>query len=409
MRSTFSYVVATVLLLHLSTAFGHRVLLGGLDYYSIVGSQGKNICVSGDGLDVAIIYGDPTPDPDNYTEVKIAYSTDAGSTWVTYGPFSGELRRINPSVDGLPDFDTNPGHLWFAWQEAPSGYNVSEIKVMSLNETPYTLPNSQAIYAWYPCIAINRDNPLHLIVTAWSYLNGGNLQGYCWISEDGGYTWTDTIPMGIGGAPHTRFGEGDYIFATYYEQVDTLGSTFGLPFYVESTDGGYTWTSPEPLPVPFIDPDSSVFSLRFDCEVVCNDLLGNAPLAVHFDLGIDSMWLFWGSGNPGSRTWDVFNVKELGACSLWQNGSFYHYYPSRYPSIAQGYGGDIFGVYYKGFHMKVTSGDTIHNGAHIGGIHSYGAEWEIAPPISMPNTGEIAWDDWGVTEVAHTLASPPYE
>ena len=80
-----------------------------------------------------------------------------------------------------------------------------------------------------------------------------------------------------------------------------------------------------------------------------------------------------------------------------------------YPSVAQGYGGYYIGVYYKSFHLTLASGDTVRNGAHIGGIHGWGDEWEIAPPTSEPNTGEIAWDDWGVTEVAHRMTEPPYD
>ena len=112
------------------------------DVNAILGPQGKNICISGDGMHVAVIYGGPTVDPLNCMEVMIAYSTDAGSTWTHYGPFSDVLYRIYASVDGHSDFDDHPEYLWFAWQETPYGSTTSEIKVMNLTSSAVTLPSS---------------------------------------------------------------------------------------------------------------------------------------------------------------------------------------------------------------------------------------------------------------------------
>lgn len=410
MKRMLAVVIVLILCCVNVAAAGQRTFISPLgDVNSVLGSQGKNIVVSENGEAIAVIYGDPTPDPQNPVEMKYAYSLDYGATWTRYGPLSGEVERLCCAVDGTPYFDTNPGELFYVWSEHTNGSAYGDLKVYIEEGVPaapsYGGVFSLGIQGVNPCIAVNPDNVQHVLITA----QCSNELAYAMISTDYGYTWSDTINMGITGAPHVRFGDSNYVFATYHEQVDTLGSIHGLPFYVESMDGGFTWTPPEPLPVSFIDPDSSVFlSSQFDCDVINNYYMSNIPAAVHFDVGTDSLWLFCGGGSPGARTWDVFNVRELGTCTLGYGDTLLYCYPSMYPSIAQGYG-FYFGVYYKGYYLMLASGDTIRNGAHIGGIHGWSDAWQIAPPISEPNTGEIAWDDWGVTEVAHRMTEPPYD
>jgi hypothetical protein len=345
-------------------------------------------------------------------EVKIAYSTDAGSTWVLYGPFSGELNYIYPSIDGSPDFDTHPENLWFAWQETPSGSGVSGIKVMNYAGSGMTLPSSSDIAAWLPCIAVNPENPQNIAVTAWSYGAGG--KAYCWVSDDGGFTWSDTIPMCSidpnGYAGHLRFGSNDYLLYTYADLYDWYGTEIVYPYYIESTDGGYTWSAEMPLPeVPLLDPINCVFLWdEFDCDVINDELW-----IVHNDLNQmnpDSagMWLFYGTGNPGAWTWEIHNIKELGTDSFWIGNTFYKFYPAQYPSVASDTSGWLTAVYYKAFFIQGTLTDTIANGAHVCGIHyvpgtSY---WELSPPLSELNNGDIQWSDWTATEVAHRHAFP---
>lgn len=410
MKGMLAVVIVLILCCIHVAAAGQRTFISPLgDVNSVLGAQGKNIVVSENGEAIAIIYGDPTSDPQNPVEIKFAYSLDYGATWTQYGPFSGEVEHVYCAVDGSLHFDTNLGELFYVWSEHTDGSGYGDL-VLCIEEgvpaasSPGVIP--LGIQGVSPCIAVNPDNPQHVLIT----VQCSNDIAYAMISTDYGYTWSDTINMGITGAPHVRFGDSNYVFGTYHEQVDTLGSMLGFPFYVESMDGGYTWTSPEPLPVPFIDPDSSVFlSSQFDCEVIDNNYLSNTPVAAHFDIGTDSLWLFCGAGSPGSRIWDVLNVRELGTCSLALGDTFWYCYPSMYPSIALGYYRNVFGLYYKGFYLTLASGDTIRNGAHICGVHGWTDAWQITPPISEPNTGEIVWDDWGVTEVAHLMTEPPFD
>jgi hypothetical protein len=95
-----------------------RVLIDSIgDIRAIMGGQGKNICVSGGGEAIAVIYGRPSGDPNNSMIATVAYSLDGGETWINYGPFSPPVRRMYNSVDGVSDFNSAAGRLYFCWQE----------------------------------------------------------------------------------------------------------------------------------------------------------------------------------------------------------------------------------------------------------------------------------------------------
>jgi hypothetical protein len=351
--------------------------------------------------------------------VKIAYSLDDGATWTPYGPFSGELRRIYPAVSGMSTFDTGYGELYFTWQESQLGYTTGNQKVMieegrpdaTSFSVPIELPHSSDIYPWLPSIAVNPDDYLHVVATGWSYLNDGNQNLYCWVSEDGGYTWSDTINMtgaaiasdGVSGPVY--FGTGDYVFYTYQDLYDIGGGIEVIyPYFIESSDGGYTWSTPEALPVPYVTPTALFWWHEIDGMVINDE-----PWTVQTDLDADSMWVFHATGSPGSWTWEVYNAMALGSCSIWVGGTtLYYCEPSQYPSISYD---DVSGMVLVSYKANIYVGDTLtwstHNGAHVGGILSLnnGAFWRISYPLSTPNNGEIPWGDWSATEVAHRLAN----
>lgn len=400
-------------------AFSRTLIVGTGDITAISG-PGKIFTVCRHGDNLALIYGDPTPDPDNYQEIKIAYSTDSGDTWTSYGPFSGDTRRGYLALDGSPDFCTNPGELYFTWQESPYGYEVGDQVVMieegvpsaSSPSTPLSLPYAPDVFPWFTDIAVSPDDPYTIIATGWSYLASGNQWAYCWISQDGGYTWTDTIPMcyiGPGGWPgHIRFGHNDYVFYTYHDTYDWHGAQIVYPYYIESTDGGYTWCAETPLPeVPVLDPAHSQF-WSLDCEVINNE-----PWAVHHDMNQvtpDSadMWVFHGTGSPGNWTWDLIGMHDYDTSAAFPT-SIFAYETAQYPSIAYDpvSGTILIGckAYYFEAHPVAGAIDTILDGAHVGGIFTWdnGMTWYVTRPLSEPNTGEIEWDDWGATAIAHRL------
>ncbi len=395
-----------------------RVLVDAAgDIRAVMWSGGKSIAVSANGDAIAVLYGAASANPDNPMAIKIAYSLDDGATWTTYGPFSGELRRIYPGIAGMSTFDTGYGELYQTWQESQLGYATGDQKVMieegnpaaSSPSVPQSLPNADVIFPWLQSIAVNPDDYLHVVATTWSYLNDGNNHLYCWVSEDGGYTWSDSINMtgaaiatdGVSGP--VSFGTGDYVFYTYQDFYDIGGGVnVAYPYFIESTDGGYTWSAPEALPVPYATATTQFWWHEID-GIVIND----EPWTVQTDLDADSMWVFHATGSPGSWTWEVYNARALGACSVWVHSDTLKLsQPSQYPSISYD---DVSGMVLVSFKANMYVGNNTtwatHNGAHMSGIYSTnnGATWKIAAPLSTAQTGEIPWGDWSASETAHML------
>jgi hypothetical protein len=392
------------------------------DIRAIMGPQGKSICASNDAEALAVIYGAPTTDPNNTMEIHVAYSFDCGATWLLYGPFSPPMRRIYPGVDGTPDFHSMPGRLFFVWQESPDGYASGCIKCMveenipstSSFSSPITLPNSDAIYPWMPSIAVDPDDPAHVIVTAWSYLNDGNLAIYCWHSTDGGYAWSDTMRMvdfvnQDGCSGHIRFGTGGYVLFTY-QDARALGAFDVIyPHYVESTDGGYTWCTPTALPdVPLINVENAQFWWHeLDCEVIDNELwiVQNDINQVFPDSG--GFWLFRGTGTPGNWSWDITDINDYEIDIVIEDWSYY-FSPVQYPSVSfDPENGLVVVTFMAHWEIIQLPYDTTCAGWHIGGIYSsdYGCTWTVAAPLSENNAGEIY--NWSATEVAHLITDPP--
>ena len=141
------------------------------DIRAIMGSQGKSIFVSGGGEAIAVMYGAPSGDPDNSMLPTVAYSLDGGATWTSYGPFGAAARRMYNGLDGVLDFNSVAGHLWFCFQENTLGYNDGKISVMIEENVPSApsfsvptiLPNSEppAMFPWEPDIVHDPDNPHH--------------------------------------------------------------------------------------------------------------------------------------------------------------------------------------------------------------------------------------------------------
>jgi hypothetical protein len=367
------------------------------DIRAILGPQGKNIAVCQHGDAIYVIYGAPTNDPtNNPMAVKIAYSSDQGATWTTYGPYSGNLSRIYAGVDGCPDFCTTPEHLWFYWQE-PSDLIVKFDTVYQF------LPNSQ--YMLMPSCCFAPDNPLHLVISA---LNNGN-HLYNWVSDDGGNAWSDTIRMGViinptyGGncAPLIRQGSGGYVCGIYNNSVGGITND-GWPHFIESTDGGHTWLPPVQLPVPQFDSTNGMFWWHeIEAEVV-----NNTPWVLANDFS-GGFWIFKGNGTPGNHTWQIYDAKVLGACSLYVDDTLFQMTPSQYGSICHDPVSGMILVTYKAFGTIIQDGSNVlQNGPCVGGIYTMdgGATWKIARPLSDWQVG-MTWADWSGTETAHRLVN----
>lgn len=393
------------------------------DTRTILGVAGKNIVTVPDGAAIAVMYGPPS-DPYDPTQahegVYAAYSTDQGGSWATFGPFSAvsPLRRIYPGVDGCEAFDSQSGNLHFAWQEAQAAYPFSNIYTMIEENVPSSPSFSSPILMtpdispWMPCPAVNPDDNNHIMVTAWSYIPNGNSNNYGWISTDGGYTWSDTILVAayvdeaFMNAGHLRWGSDGYGFFAYHDGL----AGFEHPYFVETTDYGYTWSSPFALPAV-----TTIYHWwhEFDCEVVQNE--GNDfPVTVHNDIdagGAGLMSLIFPDpdtpGGPGTWDWTAMSVDGVFTGAHVYQGTTWTAQVIQYPSVSfydiGSYG--LILVSYKANYVITPPSAEWPDGNYLGGIVSIdgGRTWRPTRPMSGPLLAAVG----GATEVAHQLVVIP--
>jgi hypothetical protein len=406
-------------------SFADRVLIDSVgNIRSILGSQGKSIAVSGGGEAIAVIYGAPSSDPNNTMLVKIAYSVNGGLSWTTYGPFSASGLRIYNDVAYTPNFHTNPGELWFAFQFCTLGYNDVMINVMREENVPaapsFSVPvvpaNAQApaTYPWQPSLAVMKDDPTYLVLSAWSYLANGNGGVYCWICNDANYSWTDTIAMTYisedGSAGALAAGTDDYLFYAYLDYYTFSGTdSTPYPHYIESTDGGYTWSEGTPITVFPANVLSAYWWYEFDCIIVRNE-----PWVVYNDVGTGGTGgphIAKATGSPGNWTWAIWHQDTIGFDSTWVGDTLFYCAPSQYPSLSYD---PVLGRVLASCKSDVYVGNTVnwamYDGAHIQGVYTDdgGGTWHITDPLSTPNTGEIGWYEWNAAETADWLGHSGY-
>jgi hypothetical protein len=386
---------------------------------AVLGSQGKSIAISGGGEAIAVIYGEPSGDPNNSMLVKVAYSLNSGSSWTTYGPFTGASRRIYNDIAATPDFDANAGELWFCFQENTQGYNDGQISVMIEENLPsapsFSVPivptNAEvpAIYPWEPTIVVAPDDPTYVVASAWSFLANGNEWAYAWISTDGGYSWTDSIPMGHvsqdGACGPLIAGPGGWLGYTTQEYYTFSGTdSTPFPYFRESTDGGYTWSAKEALTVFPANVSSQYWWHEIDGIYV-----DGAVWVLHNDIGVGGTGgphIARGTGGPGSWTWTLWSQDVVGADSFWVADTLFYAAPSQYPTFSYDpASGCVAAVCKYNYYLGDNVTWATLNGAHVGAMYTFddGATWEVSNPLSTANTGGIIWEDWNATEAADLL------
>ncbi len=222
----------------------------------VLGCPGKNIAVCGEN--VAVCWGGPSPDQDNYFYLMYGYSTDGGATFPDTGHIMfNETRRIYPGVAwDCKAADSKP---YFVWQEVdgsdpnypdcPSTIYVTwdDDFPNAFMPPPVELPNSGDWHCWLPCITV-RDSIV--VVMAFNYQSNNC---FVWRSVDGGLNW-DNGQMIIDteseadwetiNNPVVRWGDSGYVFAIFDWGDDAAVYT---PHFMESTDYGVTWSAPTNL------------------------------------------------------------------------------------------------------------------------------------------------------------------
>ncbi len=396
-----------------------RILIGQIgDMRSVLGPQSRNIAVSSDGNTIAVVYGPPS-DPYNtnnaFGGVFVAYSTDRGASFSAYGPVSqmAPLRRIYPGVDGWENFHDQAGNLFFGWQEGQLGYDPMNGYSMIEENVPSAPSFSSPqlfvpdIHPWWLCPAVNPDDNLNVIMTAYSYVTGGNQANYAWISDDGGYTWSDTVRVtpetyvvtaGSGGGGHVRWGTGGYVFFTYH---DSLGGV-EHPYYVESTDGGWTWSAPQTVP--------SLSAVNFWWHDEEGEVISNIPFMMHNDTDASGFTqIFYpdpnNPGSVGAWNWQVYNVDLIGNTVITYHDTTWTVQVGRNANKGLGLGYDattntILATFRAGYQITPAPAGWV-DGQYLGGIISYnnGLTWHVSRPLSGNCEGDIA------IEIAHRLAT----
>jgi hypothetical protein len=372
------------------------------DVRAILGTSGKNIAVCQHGDNIAVIYGGPTGSTTNILRVMIAYSTNSGSNWQRYGPFSPDARRIYSGVAGSANFCSQCGQLFFVWDGIPQIHVMIEENIPSapFPSVPMVLPGSDTLGARVPSIAIDPNDPAHVVITGQDWFNT-----YIWISTDGGYSWTGPFPVCYGGdAGIITMGTTNNLFYAYLDYLLLSGADSILyPYYTESTDGGYTWGPETPFPGVPADTGSVFWWHEFDCLMINDE-----PWAVYTDVGDPGgKYILHGIGSPGNWTWEIFDAGQLGTCSLVIADTAFCCSLNLYPNLSYDPVSNTILASYKAYYYKEHAGTVYHNGAHIGGIYTTdnGANWTITQPLSEANTTQIPWNAWDATEVAYRLGN----
>ncbi len=382
------------------------------DIRAILGPQGKNIAVCRHGDVIATIFGAPTGNSSYPMCIKIAYSTNSGTNWTSFGPFTGNLIRCNSAVAGSPDFCTT-GDVYFCYMKYTGSAQFPIEVIVEENvphapspSPPFELPGSDTLSIWQPGIAVAPDNPHFVIIYGWSHLNN---HFYLWFSKDGANTWFGpfmlgvTINPGYGGnsGPVLDMGDNGYIAGIFNNSVGGITND-GWPHFIESVDSGKTWLPQVILPVPHFDSTNGMFWWHeIEAEVV-----NNKPWLIANDIGGSGFWLYHGNGSPGNWTWTTWDLGVIGACSTYVADTLFQLIPGQYGSLCYDPVSGMILATYKGLAYIVQGGtNVLCNGPAVCGVYTLdeGVTWNICRPLSVWNT--LTYSNWNATETAHRLAN----
>ena len=207
-----------------------------------------------------------------------------------------------------------------------------------------------------------------------------------------------TFNPGSGSGGHFRWGTGDYAFFTNH--AEHSGAEW--PHYVESTDGGYTWSAPDFLP--------AISSIQFwwhegECEI-----MNGLPFAAHNDIGEGGIFHLFhpdpdDPGTPGAWNWVVTNINsEFDGAHVYQ-GTTYTTTHIQYPSLSYEPNLDVILMSFKAAYEIAPPPAGWTDGNYLGGILSVdgGRTWYPTRPLSGPVLQAVG----GPMEAAHRLATVP--
>ncbi len=213
------------------------------DKRGLLGTAGRNIAVRGDT--VVVIFGTPGDASNIFHGVNAYYSIDGGHSYEKHPLSTRNVRRNYPGVvwpqnwaspllfwqeTVLEGGSYSPTALYIAWDTL---FPTGAFKVIEL-------PFSQDLDVWYPSVSANGDT---IAVTGINALSTGI--SYLWVSYDRGNNWDTTTLFGQGfDVPIIMVGKDGYMAILTGKVVDEYGWRSEAPFFMESTDGGVSWTDP---------------------------------------------------------------------------------------------------------------------------------------------------------------------
>jgi hypothetical protein len=269
----------TVLIAALAHAQGFEAAgpLNGNAASDVGGDHSGRVVTDGSGTWLAVWSSDDTLGAtiDGDTDIFFARSTDGGITWSAPAALNSNAASDTGS-DALPSLATDGAGTWIAtWQSTDTlgslGTDRDILMARSMNGgLTWTSPapvNANAatdgLFEHDLSAQIATDGTTWVVV--WE--SGGTLGGTIDVDPDilsasstnGGATWSDPIPVNTTASTDSSTTSDEFPFvatdgagvwlATWTSE-NTLGGTIGSDLdvlFARSTDGGATWSDPEPL------------------------------------------------------------------------------------------------------------------------------------------------------------------
>jgi len=236
--------------------------MGYADAWRTIASMpGKSICVSNDGMNIAVLYSQYSGNTSTPSNVKFAFSTDAGATWTHYDIVSNRNARtysgmalgadLTPFVVWQDRIGGKPWPILLSYDEMGFGGGLFSDPIHLTDSAAFYLPSlavrgNKLITAAFPHSAFGYDQTIYMALGDISNLSSGITWTSPW-DLSGPWGWKDWLdsPNDDQDSPDFMISEdGQTIMALtdeLYPESQNLGGNGYAPCITWSTDGGVTW------------------------------------------------------------------------------------------------------------------------------------------------------------------------